>query len=310
MIGLGGTDVATGEFILGYPNHYGFVAPGPLALAEDDPGHHLPDDDNPHHRHGTYRDLGRHGGYLVYRKLQQDVAGFWQLMLREAERLKQRPDPGYAVVLASKLVGRWPTGAPLTLAREQDDPRLGDENRFGYARDDAEGQGCPFGAHIRRMNPRDLVVPCAPAESTSISASHRLLRRGRVYGRPLFDQSILDGPLDAGRLGALATLRDDGQARGIHFLAVCGNLHRQFEFVQQTWGSSPRFAGLVDNKDPMVGDSGRAGASPGFVTVPGAPVRARLGPLPSLVRVRGGGYFFLPSLAALRALSHRGATAG
>ena len=79
----------------------------------------FPDDDNPHHRHGAYRDLGLYGSYLVYRKLQQDVAGFWQLMLREAERLKQRPDPGYAVVLASKLVGRWPTGAPLTLARER-----------------------------------------------------------------------------------------------------------------------------------------------------------------------------------------------
>jgi deferrochelatase/peroxidase EfeB len=214
-------------------------------------------------------------------------------------------DPGYAVFLASKLVGRWPTGAPLTLAPEGDDPRLADEDRFGYARGDSAGLGCPFGAHIRRVNPRDLVVPCGPAESASISASHRLLRRGRVYGTPLFDQSILDGPLDAVRLEALATLRDDGAARGIHFLAVCASLHRQFEFVQQTWGNNPRFAGLVDNKDPMVGDSGRADASPGFVTVPGPPVRARIGPLPALVRVRGGGYFFLPGLGALRSLAHQ-----
>jgi Dyp-type peroxidase family len=301
MEGLGGKDAATGEFILGYPNHYGFVASGPLAAAEDDPQHLLPEDRNPHHPPGAYRDLGRHGSYLVYRKVQQDVAGFWGLMLREAERLRGQPDPAYAVLLASKLVGRWPSGAPLTLAPEADDPRLGDENGFGYARDDARGLRCPFGAHIRRVNPRDLVVPSEPAQSLSISASHRLLRRGRVYGAPLFDQAILDGPLDPARLAALSTLRDDGQPRGIHFLAVCANLHRQFEFVQQTWGNNPRFAGLVDNRDPMVGSGGESDS--GFVTVPGEPLRARIGPLPALVRVRGGGYFFLPGHTALRFLA-------
>jgi Dyp-type peroxidase family len=302
MKGLGGADVATGEFILGYPNHYGFVAPGPLAAVEDDAGHVLPEDPNPHHPTGAWRDLARHGSYLVYRKLEQDVAGFWSLMLREAERLRGRPDPTHAVFLASKLVGRWPSGAPLTLAPEHDEPRLGDANGFAYAEADAAGLRCPFGAHIRRMNPRDVVVPCEPAQSVSISASHRLLRRGRVYGTPLFDASVLEPPLDDERLEALRALRDDGRPRGIHFLAICADLHRQFEFVQQTWGNNPRFAGLVDNKDPMVGDSGRE-ESQGFVTVPRAPLRERIGPLPALVTVRGGGYFFLPGLRALRFLA-------
>ena len=300
-----GGDVATGEFILGHPNHFNFVTAGPLVPSAEDPQHLLPDDENNHHTPGLYRDLGRDGSYLVYRKLQQDVAGLWRFLVREGERLCGRPDPAYAVFLAAKMVGRWPSGAPLTLAPEQDDPRLADENAFGYAPADATGRACPFGAHIRRVNPRDVVVPCAPEQSLSVSASHRLLRRGRVYGAPLFDQTVLDFPLDPKRLAFLGNLRDDGQPRGIHFLAVCGSLRKQFEFVQQTWANNPRFAGLTDNKDPLTGDNDRPGAASGFMTIPANPIRVRLGPLPRFVTVRGGGYFFLPGIAALRFLARR-----
>jgi Dyp-type peroxidase family len=305
VAGFGGGDrsgLATGEFLLGYPNHYQFVPAGPLVPRGEDPDGLLPDDPNPHHG-GAYRDLGHNGSYLVYRKLQQDVAGFWRLLLQAAERLSGRPDPDRAVYLASKLVGRWPSGAPITQAREADEPLRSKENAFGYARDDATGQGCPLGAHIRRMNPRDHVPPAGPESSRSISASHRLLRRGRVYGAPLFDQAILDGPLDFARRIALASLEDDGQARGIHFLAVCANLERQFEFIQQTWANNPHFGGLVDNRDPLVGVGDPPDAHPDRMTIPGEPLRVRVGPLPRLVTMRGGGYFFLPSLAALRHLA-------
>jgi hypothetical protein len=130
-----------------------------------------------------------------------------------------------------------------------------------------------------------------------------LLRRGRVYGEPLFDQAILDAPQDSARLASLARLEDDGQPRGIHFLAVCANLERQFELLQQTWANNPRFGGLVDNRDPLVGVSDASDAPPDFMTIPDRPLRVRLGPLPRLVTVRGGGYFFLPGLAALRHLA-------
>lgn len=303
IAGFGGADVAAGEVILGYPDHFGFVPASPLVLAEDDPGGLLPPDANPYHPPGRFRDFGRHGTYLVYRKLQQDVAGFWRFLTAEAQRLRGRADPAYAVRLAAKMVGRWPDGTPLTLSPDRGDPSLGPRDDFLYSARDPEGRGCPLGAHIRRTNPRDALAPCAPAESLSISSSHRLARRGRVFGPPLFAQEILDDPGDPAGLELLGRLTDDGRPRGIHFLAVCGSLRRQFEFVQQTWANNPRFAGLTDNEDPLIGEDGRPGKRPGFMTIPGAPARVRVGPLPRFVTVRGGGYFFLPGLRALRFLA-------
>jgi deferrochelatase/peroxidase EfeB len=67
-------------------------------------------------------------------------------------------------LLAAKMVGRWPSGAPLVLAPEQDDPELGDDptrsNDFMYEKDDAWGLKCPLGAHARRMSPRDASIIC------------------------------------------------------------------------------------------------------------------------------------------------------
>jgi deferrochelatase/peroxidase EfeB len=61
-------------------------------------------------------------------------------------------------LLAAKLVGRWRSGAPLTLAPTHDDPALGADplrnNDFTDAAD-PHGRYVPLGSHMRRMNPRD-----------------------------------------------------------------------------------------------------------------------------------------------------------
>jgi deferrochelatase/peroxidase EfeB len=114
-----------------------------------------------------------------------------------------------------------------------------------------------------------------------------MVRRGRPYGQPIADR-----------------FSDDGQSRGIVFAALNANIERQFEFIQQAWISSPSFAGLYDQADPMLG--GRTQVA-GTFTIPKCPVReSRTGILPH-VTVKGGAYFFLPSYAALRYLSSRGA---
>jgi deferrochelatase/peroxidase EfeB len=88
-------------------------------------------------------------------------------------------------------------------------------------------------------------------------------------------------------------------ARGVLFMALCTNVRRQFEFVQQTWLGNRRFATLDQDPDPIVG-GGRAGD--GF-TVPAHPYRYRLKDLPRFVTTRGGGYFFMPGLRALAYLA-------
>ena len=302
IAGISGTGTPTGEFILGYPNHYGIIPPAPVVPARFDSRGLLPSLDNPHHAPGSLRDLGVNGSFVVYRKLQQDVAGFWQFLEREARRAGGGEDAERMVWLASRLVGRWPSGAPLTLAPHRDDPGLADRNDFLY-RTDVDGLSCPLGAHIRRTNPRDDLKPYPATESLSMSEAHRLLRRARVFGAPLFDPAVLADPASAACRTAIRGLADDGRARGIHFFCVNASIRSQFEFVQQTWCNNPRFGGLNDNKDPMTGDNDRTDQPPSCMTIPGRPLPLRTGPLPRFVTVRGGAYLFMPSIRALRFLA-------
>lgn len=302
IAGLKDGGVPTGEFILGYENHYGLMPPTPAVPRALDPGGVLPRLENPYHAGEELGDLGRHGSFAVYRKLQQDVVGFWRFMDAEAARLG-RADPATVVWLASKCVGRWPSGAPLVASPAADDPRLGDLDDFGYAGDPA-GLACPIGAHVRRMNPRDDLKPYAPAQSRSMSEAHRLLRRGRAYGPPLVDRAVLERLSAGERVAAvLAGPGADGHARGIHFVCINANLKSQFEFVQQTWANNPHFGGLHDNTDPIAGARRSSGDGPSRMTIPRDDATLRTRPLPSFITVKGGAYLFIPSLTALRFLA-------
>ena len=95
--------------------------------------------------------------------------------------------------------------------------------------------------------------------------------------------------------------RDQTQECGLMFMCINANTERQFEFVQQTWINSPSFNGLYDERDPMLGSS--SSQKTGTMTIPRQPVRRRLSGLGSFVTVRGGAYFFLPSIKALRYLA-------
>lgn len=259
--------IAAGEFLLGYPNEYDKLPPSP----------HLPDG----------RDLGKNGTYLVFRKLEQDVAGFWRTFNEAAQALGGELS---AEALAAKCMGRWPSGAPLALSPDRDDHQLGKDgsrnNDFLYLKEDALGTRCPIASHLRRANPRDAKGGSAE-DSLKLVRRRRLIRRGRLYG---------PAPADP------RPTEPDGIRRGLYFVALNANLSRQFELVQQTWLSNPKFAGLTDDRDPV----GAQVAELGSVSLPAAPFRYRLSGLPSFVTVRGGEYFFLPGLRALGRLLGRG----
>lgn len=294
--GLRGQGVPTGEFILGYPNHYGHLPPTPVVPARLDPDGRLPPWPNPHHPSGGFRDLGRNGSYLVYRKLRQDVAGFWRFASEEAARQTAAGHDESAISLASKMVGRWPDGTPLARPslRGQPDPRALDA--FSY-RDDPDGLACPWGAHIRRTHPRDAIKPYGPEASLSMSEAHRLLRRGRLFGSALFEAEALDRA-DAATLTHLGALEDDGRERGVHFLCINASIRSQFEFVQQSWCNNRRFAGLADDPDPIAGDGGGQDW-PGYMTLSRPDGAVRTSALARFVTVSGGAYLFVPSLTAL-----------
>jgi deferrochelatase/peroxidase EfeB len=143
---------------------------------------------------------------------------------------------------------------------------------------------------VRRSNPRDSLDPSpGSAESVAVGKRHRLLRRGRKYGSPLAQAEAL-----------AAASGPEQDERGLHFICLNANIARQFEFVQHTWINNPRFAGLYDEPDPLVAAAGARGRT---FTMPADPVRRRVTGLPSFVSVRGGAYFFLPGLRALRYLA-------
>nr|HEX4316128.1 hypothetical protein [Kofleriaceae bacterium] len=226
-------------------------------------------------------DLGRNGTYLVWRKLRQDVAGLWRWCAAAATSIDKPVD-----WLAAKVMGRWPSGASLAQTWLQDDPAYADKAKlddFGYLAADADGVRCPIASHVRRANPRDARGGSSD-DSLSVAARHRILRRGRPFGDPLADP----------RLGV-----DDGQARGLYFICLQASIARGFEFIQQTWLGNHGFHGLYQEVDPIMGNGDNAGA----VTIPASPFRYRLTNVPDVVHVMGGGYFLLPSRAAIARLA-------
>lgn len=257
-------EVPAGEFVLGYPNAYAELPPSPSGA--------------------DGFDIGKNGSYLVYRKLRQDTSGFWQCML---DRAQPSGDPSAATKLASSLVGRWPSGAPLVKYPDFDPGAGAANDEFEFFEDDPDGAKCPLGAHIRRANPRDMLPP-SQDESRRAVLRHRLLRRGRPYG-----PRAIGTPRERAR--------SDGAERGLVFLALNASFRRQFEFVQQTWVNNPKFGGLSDERDPVVASVvDEVGQR---YSMPGEPARRRVAGLPKFVTVRGGGYFFVPGLRALEWLA-------
>ena len=259
-----GQVVKTGEFVLGYENEHGRLTDEPLLELAGG--------------------IGRNGTYLVLRQLRQDVRGFWQFLDSVTAGDEEM------VRLASRMVGRWPGGASLALSPDRDDLALAEENDFGYHEADADGARCPIGSHVRRSNPRDSLDPRPGTDrSLAINRRHRILRRGREYGQLLAPKEAL-----------MATAPGEEPERGLQFICLNANIARQFEFVQHTWANNPKFAGLYDDSDPLTGPSQPFG---GTFTVQTNGVRSRLTNVPRFISVKGGAYFFLPGLRALRSLA-------
>lgn len=305
-----GNLITAGEFLLGYENEYGLYTQRPLLDPERDPENILaPAEDDP-----ARRDLGRNGSYLVFRQLEQDVSGFWRFVYGQSPG-----DDG--IGLAEAMVGRrLATGDPLVTASEAGICGVGPDaqdirqNGFTYE-SDANGLTCPFGAHIRRANPRTGDMPGGRQGFISwtlrmlglkrggprddlISASrfHRIIRRGRPYGAVMDRESALQDE---------AT----GSMSGIYFISLNANISRQFEFIQNAWLANSKFNGMDGETDPLLGNrvASPGGHPPdGFSSPQPCGPNRRISGLPQFITVRGGAYFFLPSIRALRFLARQG----
>jgi Dyp-type peroxidase family len=291
---LGWEPLETGEFILGYK----------------DEAFECPEAPSP-------KLLSHNGTFMVYRKLHENTGSFDAYLDHVGQEF-----PGGKEALAAKFAGRWRNGAPITkfpteqeanafaerwskakadiastkdpVERARKKDQFAELNRqfaaFDY-RDDMAGGRCPMGAHIRRANPRSaLEFDHADAFETpgALSNRRRIIRRGLPYGESYTPEQ-----------------RKDEQDHGIIFMALGASIRRQFEFVQQQWMNYGNDFQLANEKDALIGNHGKDARGPCGAMVVQSDPKSQEPPffcskIPRLVETRGGEYFFIPSLTALR----------
>ncbi|HEX3070090.1 MAG TPA: Dyp-type peroxidase [Thermoanaerobaculia bacterium] len=213
------------------------------------------------------------GSFLVFRKLEQDVRGFIDREREIADEMLI--DRG---LVGAMVIGRFRDGSAL-LAGSTNDPR--DANDFNYAKDDS-GAKCPFHAHIRKTNPR--------GEAPGIMTDVRIVRRGIPYGNtPGFRPaaSLPENLRPAGGVGLL-------------FMCFQSDPEGQFNKLQADWANSTAFRQSDAGLDALIGQGsgvdqrwpyGRDTANPHMASFSG------------FVKMKGGEYFFAPSLPFLRKLA-------
>lgn len=245
------------------------------------------------------------GSFLVFRKLEQNVQGFKKAEVSLGQALGISPQQAGAMA-----IGRFEDGTPLVQFEKDGSKNL---NNFDY-RDDVAGLKCPFQAHLRTTNPRlESVRTGGPfAQSEEQELGHRIARRGVTYGEPLSDFSNLD------------QLPTDGV--GLLFMCYQSDIWEQFEFMQRFWSNHPRFlepamskSRNVENKnydrtglDAVSGQS-LTGQSDPLIREEAQPpqnwLKQRDQPttksdvqFANFVKLKGGEYFFSPSISFLKNL--------
>lgn len=213
-----------------------------------------------------------YGSYFVFRKLEQDVKAFNEAISALANHLDVHPDMAGAMA-----VGRFKDGTPVTLQRMEG---LRDVNNFEYESADNDGNRCPAHAHIRKVNPRGAT----PFTSLEEERNRRIARRGIPYGE---QDEVGENPV------------------GLLFMCYQSNIKEQFEFIQRTWSDNPNFPKLLvlahTGDDPIIGQDTDANAHQDWPRHWGQSDRSSFN-FGGYVRLRGGEYFFAPSITFLTTL--------
>jgi Dyp-type peroxidase family len=237
-----------------------------------------------------------YGSYMVYRKLEQNVAGFRGDEAKLAKALfGDKPTDEQQKLAAAYIVGRFRDGTPV--GEQAVDGWINEPNNFNY-RHDVDGLKCPFQAHARKANPRgdkeqQFGVPL------SQERTRRIARRAISYG-PL----TLDPPAD--------------EKVGLLFLCAQSDIAYQFEFMQAIWCNFDEFLRPNTGLDTVVGQA--PGDQPTVAQKwpkvygldnqldisQGSPPPAIVSQfveykMSEWVTMRGGEYLFLPSISFLSA---------
>ena len=305
LMGNGWEPLATGEFILGHPDESQEIPPT-----------------------ATPPEFMQNGTFFAFRKLHENVGSFDAVVAEEAEqyaKVMNVPIEEAKETLRAKMCGRWSDGVPLSKVPTYDewvafgekmgfrgagvDPIEGYKKNLAYiasplARDfrygdDMTGFKCPGGAHMRRMNTRDYLDPLNkggideatgkpfenPEATSALNKRRRILRRGLPYGPHSFEH------------------KDDDTEQGVIMIIMGASLFRQFEFVQQQWIQYGLDFHQGNDTCPLLGNHDHHKRH----TIPSDPKSNKppyvMSKLKTFVECRGGDYFFVPSMTALRMMA-------
>lgn len=227
------------------------------------------------------------GSFLVYRKLAQNVEGFENEVVELSKKLTLTPSQKAAGISKAEYagalaVGRYRNGTPLAISDSASNSAMDLSNNFNYDDEDPGGNKCPFHAHIRKTNPRDesriidkIIIP-----------DRFITRRGIPY-------HVKETP-------------NNKDEKGLLFMCFQSSLRKQFNFIQGTWSNAKRFP-LFRGKpglDPITGQEEDGIVSKGDQSWPKSynakeEVDFDFG---LFVNMRGGEYFFSPSITFLKQL--------
>ncbi|MDB5412810.1 MAG: Dyp-type peroxidase family, partial [Rubritepida sp.] len=233
----------------------------------------------------------KNGSYMVFRRLEQFVPEFHATSKAKASEAGEDPE-----IFEARMVGRFRSGAPLSLTATENVALGGNamaNNDFEFGSSDPVGMKCPYAAHIRKSYPRNDMIPGQPDEekSEATTQTHRIMRRGIPFG----------GEVQPAENAAGKTQ----QARGLMFVCYQTRITDQFEFISKFWVNNPGFAISDAGFDPVLGQA-TGGQRERFYT--GAAANTPSGQPPKtilekdFIRPTGGGYFFMPSIQAIRSV--------
>lgn len=223
---------------------------------------------------GTILDDACMGSFFVFRKLEQNVKQF------KADEKSMGHDlyPNNEEIAGAFVVGRFESSSPVV--KHEKEEKIDSENKidndFDYSTDVA-GSKCPYHAHIRIVNPRTTPIDkMVEALGSDYKPSNPIARRGIPYD-------------EAGRNGNLSWY-PEGDV-GLLFMAYQSSLENGFEAMQKAANLGD---GVIGQNIPSAnqnwpedyGDLNRVNH-----------------PFASSVKLKGGEYFFAPSLFFLHNLT-------
>ena len=217
-------------------------------------------------------DWMENGSFFCFRKLEQDVSAWNKFVVDGAKKAGIPPE-----MFGAKVMGRWQSGRAIALADRDDASTNVDPMANDFTFKDGNMDKCPFGAHIRKSNPRG-----------SFAFGTRIMRRGIPYGTDFVPGKTTD------------------TNRGLLFACYQSDFDSGYRFIQRVWANSASFPEGVAGLDTVMGQiPDKRKPSPAGdefrIQINGSKTGiAKFDRVNQFVTPRGGDYFFAPSITALK----------